>query len=411
MPSVIRHLPGSQWIAKGIQEWRIYHNFHGQKFRGVYRQLPAFSTETINGVRNKALRYLEHLRIDGGPYGRYRYSYGTKKPPLLYASVFAALLRHLLGDLDQLTSRERGEWTHYIQSYQCEDGLFRDPLVMNEIAETEDWWGWRHLTLHTLMALHALESQSKYRLSFLERVDTPGKVRRWLDTLDWNSRASFTSNAVQNYGAALQYARDFMGEASFNEVIKELLAGIAERCHSDTGLWGNGFRDRRVALSEGVQAGYHFWLLFWYDGQEIPFSERAIESILKLQNRMGGFSLTQLYTTACQDIDGLDPLVRLALRHPGLKAKAYEAVDRGLRWILYNFNDDGGATFQRNKAFIYGHELMSSGPDQSTIFATWFRLLSLGIGCRLLQTMNQDFERLRWEFLSAPGYQFQPLDG
>ena len=403
-------LPVPPWIVKGIRQWRIYHDFHGQKFRVLHRQLPLLSAETINGLRTKALRYLEHLRIDGGGYGRYRYSDGTG-PPLLYASVFAVLLRHLLGDVDQLTSKERDEWVDHIRSYQCEDGLFRDPLVMNEIAETEDWWGWRHLTFHTLMALHALESQPKYRLSFLEGVDTPSKVRRWLDTLDWNSRVSFTSSTVQNYGAALQYARDFMGETWLKDAVKELIAGVAERCRPNTGLWGNGFKTGRVALSEGVLAGYHFWLLFWYDGEEIPFAERAFESILKLQNRMGGFSLTQLYTTACQDIDALDPVVRLALRHPELKAKAYEPVCRAVRWILYNFNQDGGATFQRNAGFIYGHEFMCSGPNQSTIFATWFRLLSIGVGCKFLQTTDQDFEQIRWQFLDAPGLQFQPLGG
>ncbi len=386
-------------IARKARGWKAYYN--------LYRRLPSFSVDTVKALRLKSLDYAEKLRIKGVPYGRYRYVDGDG-PSLLYASVFVALLRHLLGDLDRLTSEERVQWIEYINSYQCEDGLFRDPLVSNEIAETEDWWGWRHLTLHGLTALHALGGQPIRPLMFLEKVDTPSKVRRWLDTLDWRTRVSFTSNTIQNYGVAMQYARDFMGESHLSDAIIELLAGVAERCDPQTGLWGGGFYDPRIALSEGVQAGYHFWLLFWYEGKDIPFPERAFESILRLQNAIGGFSLTELNTTACQDIDGLDPLARIALRHPELKGRAYRPVRQALRWIAHNFNQDGGAVFQRNAEFAYGHDLMTSQPNQSTAFATWFRMLSIGIGCQLLHTIDRNAGQVKWQFLDAPGHQFHP---
>jgi hypothetical protein len=384
-------------IVRKVRGWKAYYN--------LYRRLSPLSVDTIIALRSRALDYAEKLRIKGAPYGRYRYVEGDG-PPLLYASVFATLLRHLLGDLDRLTSEERVQWIEYINSYQCEDGLFRDPLVSNEIAETEDWWGWRHLTLLVLMALHALSGQPIRPLAFLEKVDTPSKVRLWLDTLDWQTRVSFTSNTVQNYGAAMQYARDFMGETHLKDAIKELLAGLTERCDSMTGLWGNGFGDRRVALSEGVQTGYHFWLLYWYDGLDIPFPKRAFESILQLQNGLGGFALTHLNTTACQDIDGVDPLIRLALKYPELRDRAYKPIHQALRWILYNFNADGGACFQRQAPFIYGHELMASQSDQSSIFATWFRMLSVGVSCEFLKTIKPELNQMRWLFVDAPGYQF-----
>jgi len=124
-------------IARSIQGARRY--------RHIQRQFPASRlADAVSKIRLGSLRYVRQLQVDGAPYGRHRYSRG-EGPPLLYASVFAALLRHLLGDLDAVPAGEREEWAAYINEHQGKDGLFRGPLVANEIAETEDWWGWWHL--------------------------------------------------------------------------------------------------------------------------------------------------------------------------------------------------------------------------------------------------------------------------
>lgn len=375
------------------------------KGRRIRARLPNLSGGALTELRRKALDYAERLRIQDGVYGRYRYKSGGN-PPLLYASVFAVLLRHLTGDLLTLTPEQRAEWVGYVSSYQSEDGLFRDPLVANEIASKEDWWGWRHLTLHCLMALHALGARPRHPLCFLEKVSTRSKVRKWLERLDWQRRASYTSNTVQNYGGAMQYARDLLRESSLGDAVDELLGGVEERCDAQTALWGSGFPDGRLGLSEGVQAGYHFWSLYWYEGREIPYGTRAFESIVRLQNRVGGFSLTEIHTSACEDIDALDPLVRLAIRHPSLKPVAVPVVYKGLRWVLYNFNPDGGASFQRSSVFRYGHDLMLSGVDESSIFATWFRVLTVAYCCELLKEHVPELAQCHFYYLDCPGLQF-----
>ena len=363
--------------------------------------------DAINTTRHKALGYVENLRIDAEPYGRYRYGNG-RDLPLIYASVFAALLRHLLGDLNELMPEERDQWARHIASYQCTDGLFRDSLLSNDIAETEDWWGWRHLTLLALMSLHALGARPRYPLRFIEHLDTPGKVRTWLHQLDWGSRISFSSKAILNYGAAMQYARDFLGQFAFKEAIDELLVGIAQRCNPRTALWDYGILDSRRALSDGVQAGYHFWLLHWYEGREIPYVEQAFESLSRLQNHTGGFNLREIHSSACEDIDAMDPLVRIAIRNPHIRNAASPVVQRALQWVLYNFNPDGGACFKRHRPFRYGHDLMFSKANQSSIFATWFRTLTLAYGCDLLKIELPELEQCQFNFLDCPGLQTSP---
>jgi hypothetical protein len=341
------------------------------------------------------------------PDGVYRYKLANR-PPLLYASVYAVLLRHLLGDLHAVGPAEQDWWAAYINRYQQEDGLFRDSVIANTIAEVEDWWGWRHLTLHALMALHALRAKPVYPLRFLEALDTPAKVRTWLGSLDWGGRVDYTSNAVLNYGATLQYACRFLEEPTLQQSIRELLNRVAERCDPKTGLWGRDILDCPIALSRGVQAAYHFWLLYWYEGREIPYPERAFISVTRLQNELGGFGLSRVASSACEDIDALDPLVRLAIHRPQFLSSAMPVVQKGLRWVLSNFNTDGGACFQRGIRFHYGHTEMFTKADQSSLFATWFRMLTVTYCCELLKEHLPRLGPYRFHFFDCPGYQFSP---
>lgn len=374
-----------------LREWRLAGR--------IAARLPEPTPELIAATGARSLDYARACQLPGSPFGRHTYAPGASAP-LLYATCFAVLLRHLLGEVDTWRKCDRDELAAWINGFQADDGLFRDPLVAQPSAETEDWWGWRHLTLLSFMALHALGGRPRRSFAFLAPLADPSAAGRWLDGLDWSARVAFTSNAVQNRVAAMQFARDFMGDHAYDETIPTLIDLIAARCDAHTGLWGADFPDRRSALSEGVQAGYHFWLLFWYERRDIPHPAAAARSLLRLQNRLGGFNRRRAFASACEDIDALDPLVRLSLRE---QADAREPIRRSLSWILTNFNEGGGAVFRRDEEFVYGHTLMHSSPDESSIFATWFRTLALAVGSRFLHP-----EGTRFHFLDAPGLQFAP---
>lgn len=394
--------------TKSFLKYQVKRFSHTQKITKLKRDLNEIALLPDLGLLKTiqaAVEYTEKLRYKKAPYGRYRYTYSGNKP-ILYASVFAALLRHLLDDLQSIDEEQRLEWIDYINSHQCEDGLFRDPLVENEIAESEDWWGWRHLTLLTLMALTALDGKPKYHLHFLEKLDSKSKINQFLSQLDWQRGVSYTSNSLQNYVGGMQYARDFLNEASLSPLIQEILYGITERCSSVTGLWGSSYDTSEQALSEGIQAGYHFWLLYWYESFKIPFQNKVSSSIFKLQNSYGGFNLENDFSSACEDIDALHPLVYLK-QNSTFKDKEegefVEFVRRSAIWTISNFNHDGGAVFRRHESFLYGHELMRSRKNESSIFATWFRMLCLAYCFKILARETQLF---KFRFLDCPGYQF-----
>ena len=355
----------------------------------------------IKEIRQGTLNYIESMRIKDSSYGLYKYSESQLKP-VLYSSCYAALIRHLYKDLQNLTKKQRKEWIDYIQSFQTDNGLFEDPAVKNEIAANSDWWGWRHLTLHAFMALTTLGSIVKKKFKIIEPFKDIDFVVSWLESRDWIDDPATTSNEIQNYFTMLQYARDFQGESWADRSMEVAFNWLGENQDKNTGLWGNCF-DTPMLLSYGVQTGYHIWLLYFWDKRPIRYIEKIIDNCLSTQNELGGFGV-QINSSACEDIDSIDPLVRFSFINDHKNKDIYSRLQKSIPWILTNMNNDGGFVFRRMESFVYGHQLMSSRKDESAMFPTWFRTLSLAYIGKCLP--DSSLGKFDWQFIRCPGLQF-----
>ncbi|MBA4375977.1 MAG: hypothetical protein C0401_07375 [Anaerolinea sp.] len=380
------------------REWygRVILTGHVRKSHQNWKE--AGATELLN-LRQKTLAYVESNHKSEISMGAYSYKPGG--PPLLYASCYAALVRHLYGDLDSLSASERMEWVTYIQKHQSNDGLYRDPSIACTRAEQMDWWGWRHLTLHVLMALSALGGVVEKPFKLLDQFRKPGNMGYWLETRNWEHEPTSVSNEVQNYATMLQYDRDFHDEKWCDNALSELYVWLDQHQDPKTGLWWNHF-DTPQLLSRGVRTGYHLWLLYFYDQRPIQYIEQIIDSCLASQNRLGGFDV-QLNSSACEDIDSIDPLVRLFFQTDYRRDDIRKALERALPWVLTNINPEGGWVFRRHERF-WLHELMDTGNDEASMFPTWFRSLSLAFIAQVLK--GNEISKINWRFLSAPGHQF-----
>jgi len=355
----------------------------------------------INEIRMKTLNYIENMRVSHTSYGQYRYSASQRKP-VLYASLYAVLTRHLYRDLDNLTDKQKKDWIDYIQSFQADDGLFKDPSVENGIASSSDWWGWRHLTIHALMSLTALNSVARKKFEIIQPFKNVDFTIKWLESRDWEIDPAATSNEVQNYFTMLQYARDFQSEDWAYKILNVAFEWLNERQDPKTGLWGKRF-DTPITLSHGVQTGYHIWLLYFYDKKPLQYVERIIDSCLATQNKLGGFGVA-INSSACEDIDTIDPLVRLSFINNYRKEDVISSLQKAIPWILTNMNEDGGFVFRRMEPFTYGHQLMFSSKDESAMFPTWFRTLSLSYLAKVLP--DSFLGKFDWQFVNCPGLQF-----
>lgn len=385
--------------VKSLQHRLNRHIILPYKLKRRLNQIKKFHIKASE-LRELTLKYVDNLRLKNEPYGLFRYS-SQQKNATLYSSCYAALLFHLYRETDELTQKQREQWIGYLQSHQSDDGLFRDPVIVNDIFEESDWWGARHLTLHALMALHALGGKPKKKLRFLERFRNDRYVLSWLENLDFVVDPATTSNHVQNYLTALQYARDFMGEDWADKSLNIAYEWLYDKQNPETGSWCKNFNspwDRSYC----VQTGYHIWLLFFYDNVDLKYKEKIIDNCLLTQNNLGGFGVP-LNSSACEDIDSIDPLCRLYFLTEYRKDEIKVSLEKAVDWVLLNLNEDGGFVFRREEPFEYGHFEMSSVPNQSSLFATWFRTLSLALMSKVISDERINFD---WQFLNCPGLQF-----
>lgn len=354
--------------------------------------------------KDDVLRFI-HTNYMGLP-GRYRYS-AVSGEATLYASTYAAMTMSLFGK--DIPDRE--EWAAYLCSYQEADGLFRDPVIWGEGWYKNDalWCGRTHLTSHILIALTCLGAVAPRENTFLSPWEDTDYMVSWLESRLWNCKGdiSQTGNEIMNVGGLLQYERDFHGNDRAGRAVATMLEWLS--CHHidpATGLWGDDvdLRDP-LQLSGLVQAAYHWWELFFYDGVPIPYAAQAAESILMTQNPLGGFGLgvhnrkDPFLSSACEDIDSMSPLARLYRLGIVKNDTVKEALLKGAQWVKSNQTPDGGLQFIKNRRFDYGHPQLAGPEDQGAMFPTWFRCLTLALTARAFGDESLHFVR-------CPGMQF-----
>lgn len=367
------------------------------------RQWPRLSSELFQHVRRQTLDYIAtNAQPEHGPGA---YSYKPSGATLLYASCYAALTRDLYDDLHNLSLQQKVSWCSYIQKHQSDDGLFRDPCIESALAEQVDWWGWRHLTLHALMALAILGGVAPKSFQILEPFRQRGQMTRWLETRNWQGDPASVSNEIQNHAVILQYARDFQEESWCEDTLQEMYMWLDKHQDATTGLWGIRF-DTPMSLSVGVQTGYHIWLLYFYDRRPICRVEQIVDSCLATQNKLGGYGC-EANASACEDIDSIDPLTRLYFLTDYRRDDIRKSLKKTLPWVMTNLNPDGGWVFRRCESFQYGHPLMYTRKEESSMFPTWFRTLSLAYLWKVLAEELQ--ANILWKFADCPGHQFWRL--
>lgn len=315
----------------------------------------------------------------------------------LYGSVYACLIKGLLNlDLDK-----KRETADYFDSFQNKnDGLFYDPKVNSEIYSDSDWWGARHLALHVILAYEILGFKPKYQFKFLYKYYEQGYVTNWINSFDFNSYSLSTTdidNKIMNIGGLLQYQRDYFQDENAEKSLNELKIVLLEKINSNTGMWGYFDKDDENSRSRMVQFSYHLFPIFFYDDYYQFDHEKIVSNVLKTQNSFGGYGI-QRNSSACEDIDSIDILLRF---YPYVNEESKKlidnSIDRAIQWIFVNKVNDGGFSFKLNENHIFGDSMFYTTKNKSSMFSTWFRILSIGYIDRWLGNKN-------FNLLDMPGY-------
>ena len=327
----------------------------------------------IENIRKSTIIYIKSLCVKkNDKVLGYKHSHSCTKTNL-YSLISVLLIKHLFKIEEDIE-----EEIAILKNFQSEDGIFRDKNISCSYAETGDDWGWRHLTLHALMTLDLYSIKSNYPIKLTLDLDL-NKITKILSGLDWKTRLPWTSNAVQNLSVFLQYNRKYFNQINADDVLKKIIEFINSKQSKETGLFSDKFENFNQ-LSDSVQSAYHFWLIYFYENYEIKYKEKIIDNVLRTQNLVGGFGF-KLNSSACEDIDSIDILLRLSKQTDYRKKEIIECLNKSIGVILNNFNIDGGWVFRRNESLKIVHQEMFSFKNESNMFYTWFRLLGLCYAC------------------------------
>jgi hypothetical protein len=333
--------------------------------------------------KSDVLRFLTFVQADRSGI-RYRYSASCTQPTL-YASAYSCMTLSLMGGLKGISLERRDEWLSYFNSFQnVEDGLFYDPVIDNEIYANTDWWGARHLALHMISVYTDLDAKPAVPFRFLEKYYDQDQLENWLDSFNWKqafSHANDIDNKLMNIGCLLQYQRDVWDDENAGNAVSFIQNYLLEKINPNTGMWGVYDLADPDQRSRMVQFAYHLYPLFFYDKIDIPHIERIVPNVLATQNSFGGFGVKP-NSSACEDIDSIDILVRLAPLAPAYQDQIDSALRKAFRWVMCNQVDDGGFVFRLEEQMTYGHREMSSDSNCGAMFPTWFRCLSLAYMAR-----------------------------
>ncbi len=353
-------------------------------------------------TRHRVLGFINLLKIPGSLF-KYKYASKSSKATL-YGSVYACMILGMLDEIKKLTDKEKIIWRNYFDSFQNkEDGLFYDPVVMNEIYSDADWWGARHISLHMISAYSHLGFKPKYKFKFLKPYHKEGGISEWLDCHDWKSvliGRDDLDNKIMNIGCLLQYQRDTWGDELSAKALKELKSYLKRIINPKTGMWGGFDADNPEERSRMVQFAYHLFPIFFYDGDYDFDCERIVHNVLRTKNKLGGFGV-KFNSSACEDIDSIDLLIRLEKYcSPKTQAEINNVITQAFKWVMQNQVDDGGFVFRLEEPFIYGNSETSSYKNEGAMMPTWFRTLSLAYMVSYLKYPSS------FKLVSCPGYEF-----
>jgi len=315
----------------------------------------------------------------------------------LYASSFAAMTLHYVGELSSLPDAKKAGWVDYLNMWQePETGWFIGPELNSEemILPRFEWdYHTMHLTCHVLPALHLLGGRPTHPLNSACRFLDLSYLRQWLDRRDLGRSAWLEGNYLLFVGQLLVYLRDFQGHPESNEALRVYFDWLDSQQDPETGLWGTR---EGSSLAHAVYGGYHQLLVYYYCGHPVRYAERIIDSVLSLQHSDGGFEPVG-GGGACQDVDSADILVNLGKRAGYRSQDIRVALQRLLESVLAKKMPSGGFVNRFGEPFMH-HGILRTyvPPDLPDLFSTWFRTHTLAL---IYQFLNSEpLPDFSWRF-------------
>lgn len=322
------------------------------------------------------------------------YSSIANGPGTLYATCYALMTKYYLADT---LNNEDNSLGFVLGTQDKSTGYFVGPEINEWEPSRNSIHDREHVLMHlfcsaVLPVLGLFKTKACHDLKFAFKYLDKKYLLKWLRSRDW-SKAWLEGNNLLFVGQFLIYLRDIEKLTSAQPALDLYFEWLDQEQDPTTGLWGtNGYCSNAFAL----YGGYHQLLVYYYENRPVRYPEQLIDVALSLQHRDGGFNPNG-GGGACEDTDAIDILVNMYKRVDYKRPQIRSALRRALRHILQRQMPDGGFVYRLNQPFVHmGVEKTASGPNQSNMFSTWFRIHTLALISEILT--DELISQINWKF-------------
>lgn len=368
---------------------------------GVTKVQDSIIQTAIVSTLERAQKWLWSMQEPDQPKGVLKISAAQDSviwPGMLLPGTYNGLQAlQLIGGLDTLTNDERDKLARWLLQSRQPDGTFRiegmkpqDTFKKDDPAETKTYIDF-HVSNYSLGALEAIGRLDSPLLDFV----TPYLRREYLEA--WLSRRDLRDpwlegNNIVNLASFLLLKAN-TGTEQDRALVEDAMVTLFDwhdrYQEPSTGFWGLGqAHDATMALHAMAGSMHNFHLYYEYN-RPLPYQDRAIDYAL---------SQSPEIVSACIDVDLVDLLVH---GHEALDYRRSD-IEQWLRALLPHLlgfqNPDGGfcderSGTRRQDGWVKGYQ---EPQGLSNTFATWFRLIAIGMiaDCLWPQWRRWNFRRM-----------------
>lgn len=387
-------------------------------------------TVKFDQLADLAFGYLQSLYQ---PESRFPYPLQAGNQGTLLGTSFACFLAHLIGRTEDLPGRTAIEREFKLLPLDS-DGWIESPDM--EVGEfiRQDRHDPDYLraqgTFFVRTAARCFGLYPVVPLPWVKRLAESEGVCSYLDGLDW-SNPWLVSNLDMFLGAfLLEWAENEPECSAAASGVRAYFDWHDQRMNQATGFWGN-----HEDLLNAMAGGFHIILHYDYAGREYFGADGAVRAALELIWHDGLYGYGG-GGGSCEDLDGVDILMRLGQRSSADQNQIRETLARIARRILSTVNSDGGFPWRLQPSGLalvrsfgdvrivsdwvmsFTYRLMhrshydclhyyssfSKYPfkiSKSDIWSTWFRLLAVALIAKRYPELFS--EQCSWTLPSWPG--------
>ena len=174
------------------------------------------------------------------------------------------------------TQEERRVWIESLQSFQeKETGYFKEYFPNHDIL---------HNTAFAISAMNLLGARPEYPLKFSEDFNTKEKLYNFLHSFDWEDQVYRDSHKGAGFASCFALVPDTVAPEWFDWYFE-----ICDSFFENT----NGMMGKNKPLDgdfDQIGGTFHYIFVYEYFRQPVPFPEKRIDSVLKLQREDGSWT-------------------------------------------------------------------------------------------------------------------------